>query len=86
MPRSVHAERHYTHRIGRLRAAVSGANDGNVSTAALVVRVAAADSSRSAIRVAGLAGFVAGAMSNAAGEQVTHDGLGFDGRGCSADA
>jgi VIT1/CCC1 family predicted Fe2+/Mn2+ transporter len=71
MPRSIHAERHYTHRIGWLRAAVLGANDGIVSTAALVVGVAAAGSSRSAILIAGLAGLVAGAMSMAAGEYVS---------------
>ena len=71
MSRLIHAERHYTHRIGWLRAAVLGANDGIVSTAALVVGVAAADSSRSAILVAGAAGLVAGAMSMAAGEYVS---------------
>jgi vacuolar iron transporter family protein len=71
MPRAIHAEHHYTHRIGWLRAAVLGANDGIVSTAALVVGVAAAESSRSAIIVAGLAGLVAGAMSMAAGEYVS---------------
>jgi VIT1/CCC1 family predicted Fe2+/Mn2+ transporter len=71
MPRAIHVERHYTHRIGWLRAAVLGANDGIVSTAALVVGVAAANSSRSAILIAGLAGLVAGAMSMAAGEYVS---------------
>ena len=71
MPRAIHTERHYTHRIGWLRAAVLGANDGIVSTAALVVGVAAADSGRSAILVAGVAGMVAGAMSMAAGEYVS---------------
>ena len=65
MPRAIHAERHYTHRIGWLRAAVLGANDGIVSTAALVVGVAAAESTRSGILVAGVAGLVAGAMSMA---------------------
>jgi vacuolar iron transporter family protein len=69
--RRIHAEHHYTHRIGWLRAAVLGANDGIVSTAALVVGVAAAESSRSAILVAGVAGLVAGAMSMAAGEYVS---------------
>lgn len=59
------------HRIGWLRAAVLGANDGIVSTAALVVGVAAAESARSSILVAGLAGLVAGAMSMAAGEYVS---------------
>ena len=67
----MHIERHYTHRIGWLRAAVLGANDGIVSTAALVVGVAAANGNRSAILVAGLAGLVAGAMSMAAGEYVS---------------
>jgi len=71
IPRAIHTERHYTHRIGWLRAAVLGANDGIVSTAALVVGVAAADSGRSAILVAGVAGMVAGAMSMAAGEYVS---------------
>jgi VIT1/CCC1 family predicted Fe2+/Mn2+ transporter len=71
MPRPIHAERHYAHRIGWLRAAVLGANDGIVSTAALVVGVAAAQSGRSAVLVAGLAGLVAGAMSMAAGEYVS---------------
>jgi VIT1/CCC1 family predicted Fe2+/Mn2+ transporter len=71
MPRSLHPERHYTQRIGWLRAAVLGANDGIVSTAALVVGVAAAESNRSSILLAGLAGLVAGAMSMAAGEYVS---------------
>lgn len=71
MPAPLHAERHFTQRIGWLRAAVLGANDGIVSTAALVVGVAAAESSRSAIVIAGLAGLVAGAMSMAAGEYVS---------------
>jgi VIT1/CCC1 family predicted Fe2+/Mn2+ transporter len=71
MPRALHVERHYTHRIGWLRAAVLGANDGIVSTAALVVGVAAAGSARSAVLVAGVAGLVAGAMSMAAGEYVS---------------
>jgi len=71
MPRAIHAERHYSHRIGWLRAAVLGANDGIVSTAALVVGVAAAESGRSSVLVAGLAGLVAGAMSMAAGEYVS---------------
>ena len=71
MPRAIHVERHYTQRIGWLRAAVLGANDGIVSTAALVVGVAAADSGRPSILVAGLAGLVAGAMSMAAGEYVS---------------
>lgn len=66
-----HTERHRTHRIGWLRAAVLGANDGIVSTASLIVGVAAADSSRGSILVAGIAGLVAGAMSMAAGEYVS---------------
>ena len=71
MPRTTHPERHYTQRIGWLRAAVLGANDGIVSTAALVVGVAAAESDRKAVLVAGLAGLVAGAMSMAAGEYIS---------------
>ncbi|WP_434478463.1 VIT1/CCC1 transporter family protein [Gemmatimonas sp.] len=71
MPRPSHPERHFTERIGWLRAAVLGANDGIVSTAALVVGVAAAGTDRSAILVAGLAGLVAGAMSMAAGEYIS---------------
>jgi VIT1/CCC1 family predicted Fe2+/Mn2+ transporter len=59
------------HRIGWLRAAVLGANDGLVSTASLVVGVAAAGSGRPEILIAGLAGLVAGAMSMAAGEYVS---------------
>lgn len=66
-----HTERHRTHRIGWLRAAVLGANDGLVSTASLIVGVAAAESSRSSILVAGIAGLVAGSMSMAAGEYVS---------------
>jgi len=64
-------EQHRTHRIGWLRAAVMGANDGIVSTASLLVGVAAANVSRSSILAAGLAGVVAGAMSMAAGEYVS---------------
>ncbi|MGZ8491994.1 MAG: VIT1/CCC1 transporter family protein [Gemmatirosa sp.] len=71
MPRATHLERHFTQRIGWLRAAVLGANDGIVSTAALVVGVAAAESGRGPVLVAGLAGLVAGAMSMAAGEYVS---------------
>lgn len=70
MPKS-HRERHRTGRIGWLRAAVLGANDGIVSTASLVVGVAAAQGSRSEVLVAGVAGLVAGAMSMAAGEYVS---------------
>lgn len=66
-----HTESHRSHRIGWLRAAVLGANDGIVSTASLIVGVAAADTPRSGILVAGLAGLVAGAMSMAAGEHVS---------------
>ena len=64
-------ENHRTHRVGWLRAAVLGANDGIVSTASLIVGVAAADSSPSNVLVAGIAGLVAGAMSMAAGESVS---------------
>jgi VIT1/CCC1 family predicted Fe2+/Mn2+ transporter len=71
MPRARHVEQHFTHRIGWLRAAVLGANDGIVSTASLVVGVAAAHSGHSAVLLAGLAGMVAGAMSMAAGEYVS---------------
>jgi len=66
-----HSERHKTQRIGWLRAAVLGANDGIVSTASLVVGVAAANATRNNILVAGVAGLVAGAMSMAAGEYVS---------------
>jgi len=66
-----HRERHRTERIGWLRAAVLGANDGIVSTASLVVGVAAAHAARHEILVAGVAGLVAGSMSMAAGEYVS---------------
>jgi VIT1/CCC1 family predicted Fe2+/Mn2+ transporter len=66
-----HTERHRTDRIGWLRAAVLGANDGIVSTASLVLGVAAAGSSHGNILVTGIAGLVAGAMSMAAGEYVS---------------
>ncbi len=66
-----HREWHRTDRIGWLRAAVLGANDGIVSTASLVIGVAAANAPRSDILVAGVAGLVAGAMSMAAGEYVS---------------
>ena len=69
--RKPHFERHYAERIGWLRAAVMGANDGIVSTASLVVGVAAANAARPAVLVAGVAGLVAGAMSMAAGEYVS---------------
>lgn len=64
-------ERHYGQRIGWLRAAVLGANDGIVSTASLVVGVAAAHVTRENVLIAGMAGLVAGAMSMAAGEYVS---------------
>jgi VIT1/CCC1 family predicted Fe2+/Mn2+ transporter len=67
----IHEETHRTHRIGWLRAAVLGANDGIVSTASLIVGVASAHADRSGILVAGVAGLVAGAMSMAAGEYVS---------------
>jgi VIT1/CCC1 family predicted Fe2+/Mn2+ transporter len=69
--RGLHLERHRTDRIGWLRAAVLGANDGIVSTASLIVGVAASNATASEILVAGVAGLVAGAMSMAAGEYVS---------------
>lgn len=66
-----HNERHKTQHIGWLRAAVLGANDGIVSTASLVLGVAAADAGVKNILIAGVAGLVAGAMSMAAGEYVS---------------
>lgn len=66
-----HSERHVTGRMGWLRAAVLGANDGIVSTASLVLGVAAAHASSQNILIAGTAGLVAGAMSMAAGEYVS---------------
>jgi VIT1/CCC1 family predicted Fe2+/Mn2+ transporter len=66
-----HREQHRSDRIGWLRAAVLGANDGIVSTASLVIGVAASHAPRSQIVVAGVAGLVAGAMSMAAGEYVS---------------
>ncbi len=66
-----HSEGHFGHRIGWLRAMVLGANDGIISTAALLLGVAAADSTRSAILTAGIAGLVAGAVSMALGEYVS---------------
>lgn len=66
-----HHERHLVQRIGWLRASVLGANDGIVSTASLMVGVAAANSSQSQILLTGIAGLVAGAMSMAAGEYVS---------------
>jgi VIT1/CCC1 family predicted Fe2+/Mn2+ transporter len=66
-----HEEHHRSHRTGWLRAAVLGANDGIVSTASLVIGVAAANSTREGVLLAGVAGLVAGAMSMAAGEYVS---------------
>jgi len=63
-----HREQHRSTRIGWLRAAVLGANDGIVSTASLVVGVAAAEANPQQVLVAGVAGLVAGALSMAAGE------------------
>ncbi len=67
----LHVERHLVQRIGWLRAAVLGANDGIVSTASLIVGVAAAASGKAEVMLAGAAGLVAGAMSMAAGEYVS---------------
>jgi vacuolar iron transporter family protein len=69
--RMKNTEYHFTHRVGWLRAAVLGANDGIVSTASLILGVAAAQASRSSVLVTGVAGLVAGAMSMAAGEYVS---------------
>lgn len=66
-----HIEHHRAHRVGWLRAAVLGANDGIVSTASLIIGVAAAEVAHSNILIAGIAGLVAGAMSMAAGEYVS---------------
>ena len=66
-----HIEQHRTHRIGWLRAAVLGANDGIVSTASLILGVAAAWANQKSILIAGAAGLMAGAMSMAAGEYVS---------------
>jgi len=66
-----HREHHRTNRIGWLRAAVLGANDGIVSTASLVLGVAASNAEHQSILIAGIAGLVAGAMSMAAGEYVS---------------
>ena len=71
MPPIILREQHRTHNIGWLRAAVLGANDGILSTASLIVGVAAANASHHAILIAGVAGLVAGAMSMAAGEYVS---------------
>ena len=69
--RSRHRERHQIRRIGWLRAAVLGANDGIVSTASLIVGVATAAAGKGDVLLAGAAGLVAGAMSLAAGEYVS---------------
>lgn len=66
-----HVEIHRSHRIGWLRAAVLGANDGIVSTASLIIGIAAADTTHESIMLAGMAGLVAGAMSMAAGEYIS---------------
>jgi VIT1/CCC1 family predicted Fe2+/Mn2+ transporter len=71
MPRALHVESHLVSRIGWLRAAVLGANDGIISTASLMVGVAAAASQTSEVLVAGVAGMMAGALSMAAGEYVS---------------
>ncbi len=70
-PKGRHPERHRSTRIGWLRAAVLGANDGIVSTASLVIGVTAAGATQEEVMVAGVAGLVAGAMSMAAGEYVS---------------
>jgi cobalamin biosynthesis protein CbiD len=70
MPR-LHIETHLVERIGWLRAAVLGANDGIISTASLILGVAAAAAAKGDIMLAGVAGLVAGAMSMAAGEYVS---------------
>ncbi len=67
----LHSEKHLVHRIGWLRAAVLGANDGIVSTASLIVGVAAAAATQNDVLIAGVAGLVAGAMSMAASEYVS---------------
>lgn len=67
----MHSEHHRTNRVGWLRAAVLGANDGLLSTSSLILGVAAAHGSHSGILVAGLSGLVAGSMSMAAGEYVS---------------
>jgi len=66
-----HTERHRTAHIGWLRAAVLGVNDGLISTASLVIGVAASGTSRSAVLIAGVAGLTAGSMAMAAGEYVS---------------
>jgi VIT1/CCC1 family predicted Fe2+/Mn2+ transporter len=68
---ALHAESHRTHRVGWLRAAVLGANDGLISTSSLIVGVAAASAARGAVLTAAVAGLAAGTMSMAAGEYVS---------------
>ncbi|MFO7478784.1 MAG: VIT1/CCC1 transporter family protein, partial [Methyloceanibacter sp.] len=67
----IHKETHLVQRIGWLRAAVLGANDGIISTASLIIGVAAAAAAKPDVLLAGTAGLVAGAMSMAAGEYVS---------------
>lgn len=69
--RRAHFEQHYGNRVGWLRAAVLGANDGIVSTASLIIGVAAANAGQTELIIAAIAGLVAGAMSMAAGEYVS---------------
>ena len=69
--RRLHQENHFVDRIGWLRAAVLGANDGIISTASLIVGVAAAAAKQNDVLIAGVAGLVAGAMAMAAGEYVS---------------
>jgi VIT1/CCC1 family predicted Fe2+/Mn2+ transporter len=71
MPPSAHSEPHRAHRVGWLRAAVLGANDGLISTSSLLVGVAAASATREPVLLAGVAGMIAGALSMAAGEYVS---------------
>src|SRR3954467_6103838 len=71
LPDHLAAERHLGGRAAWLRAAVLGANDGLISTASLVVGVAAADNTRAAVLIAGIAGLTAGGLSMAAGEYVS---------------
>lgn len=71
MPATLHGEPHRTHRVGWLRAAVLGANDGLISTSSLIVGVAAAGAMRGAVLTAAVAGLAAGTMSMAAGEYVS---------------
>src|SRR6187549_2525575 len=67
----IHFENHLVDRIGWLRAAVLGANDGIISTASLIVGVASASAAQNDVLISGVAGMVAGAMSMAAGEYVS---------------